>query len=60
MDFTGKPLTGFVYVAPDGFETDEALADWIAFGEAFLSALPPKSSDRGKVGGKRKRRRSTA
>ena len=23
MDFTGKPLKGFVYVAPEGFESDE-------------------------------------
>jgi len=27
MDFTGKALTGFVYVEPDGFESDEASLD---------------------------------
>ena len=30
MDFTGKPLRGFVYVAPAGFSTAEALTAWIA------------------------------
>jgi TfoX/Sxy family transcriptional regulator of competence genes len=35
MDFTGKPLRGFVYVAPDAITTDDELRDWIARGLAF-------------------------
>lgn len=35
MDFTGKPLRGFVYVAPDAIATDQALREWIGRGLAF-------------------------
>lgn len=43
MDFTGKPLKGFVYVDPAGFESDEALASWVATSLAFVGSLPPKT-----------------
>ena len=33
MDFTGKPLTGFVYVSPPGFRTLAALRGWLSRGE---------------------------
>jgi hypothetical protein len=33
MDFTGKPLRGFVYVSPQGFRTPAALRAWLALGE---------------------------
>ncbi len=42
MDFTGKPMKGFVYVEPEGFMTDKQLAEWIAFATRFVGALPPK------------------
>lgn len=42
MDFTGKPLTGFVYVDPPGFAEDSELAEWLALCEAFTGALPAK------------------
>ena len=42
MDFTGKSLTGFVYVDPAGFESDEALASWVQLSVDFVTALPPK------------------
>jgi len=29
MDFTGRPLKGFVYVAPDGIDMDDELDMWI-------------------------------
>jgi hypothetical protein len=29
MDFTGKPMKGFVFVTPDGYDMDEDLANWI-------------------------------
>ncbi len=32
MDFTGKPLKEFIYVAPEGFETEEALNHWVELG----------------------------
>lgn len=34
MDFTGKPLRGFVYVAPAGFASDADLDAWVARGLA--------------------------
>lgn len=42
MDFTGKPLKGFVYVDSAGFEADEDLAAWVGRGVAFASSLPAK------------------
>jgi TfoX/Sxy family transcriptional regulator of competence genes len=33
MDFTGKALRGFVYVAPPGFRTTAALRTWLSRGE---------------------------
>ena len=35
MDFTGKPLKGFVFVDPGGIKTDEMLRDWIGLALAF-------------------------
>jgi TfoX/Sxy family transcriptional regulator of competence genes len=42
MDFTGRPLRGFVFVGPEGFRTDEALEKWIVRAMDFASSLPPK------------------
>jgi len=33
MDFTGKPLKGFVYVSPPGFATAASLRVWLTRGE---------------------------
>jgi hypothetical protein len=33
MDFTGRPLRGFVYVSPPGFRTAAALRGWLSRGE---------------------------
>ncbi|MFK8101444.1 MAG: TfoX/Sxy family protein [Saprospiraceae bacterium] len=29
MDFTGRPMKGYVFVTPDGFDTEEDLTYWI-------------------------------
>ena len=42
MDFTGKPLKGFVYVGVNGFASDEDLESWITRCEQFVDTLPPK------------------
>lgn len=42
MDFTGKPLAGFVYVDGETVADDGALADWLGRGLAFAASLPPK------------------
>ncbi len=40
MDFTGRPMKGFVYVACDGFESDADLRRWVARGVRFAGSLP--------------------
>ncbi|MDG2450799.1 MAG: TfoX/Sxy family protein [Saprospiraceae bacterium] len=35
MDFTGRPMKGYVFVTPDGFDTDEDLDYWISLCVAF-------------------------
>jgi hypothetical protein len=42
MDFTGKPLKGFVYVGVQGFTSDEDLESWVGRCAQFVSTLPPK------------------
>ena len=42
MDFTGKPMKGYVFVDPAGFESDEDLAEWAERGYRFVQTLPPK------------------
>jgi hypothetical protein len=29
MDFTGRPMRGYVFVTPDGFDSDDDLNDWL-------------------------------
>jgi len=42
MDFTGRPMKGFVYVGPLGYRTTLGLKTWIRRGLCFVSSLPPK------------------
>ncbi|MEQ8798317.1 MAG: TfoX/Sxy family protein [Salinisphaeraceae bacterium] len=42
MDFTGRPMRGFVTVDPDGIEDDGDLAAWLDRGIAFAGNLLPK------------------
>jgi TfoX/Sxy family transcriptional regulator of competence genes len=39
MDFTGRPMKGYVYVAPAGCKSDRALADWVDRGARFAATL---------------------
>ncbi len=48
MDFTGRPLTGFVYVGSDGTRAARALHDWLERGVAFAGRLPSKKAGRSK------------
>lgn len=47
MDFTGRPMKGYVYVAPPGVETEESLERWVLLAREFVQELPPKQ---GRVG----------
>ena len=42
MDFTGRPMKGYVYVDPPGFESDADLGRWVGEGLRFVDSLPPK------------------
>jgi hypothetical protein len=42
MDFTGRSLKGFVYVAPEGFAEDEDLRGWAGMCVDFVASLPAK------------------
>jgi hypothetical protein len=44
MDFTGRPLRGFVYVDPEGTKTLVAVRKWIARSAAAPPAARPKSA----------------
>lgn len=42
MDFTGKPLKGFLYVMPDGLRRTDSLQKWVYRGFHFAQSLPKK------------------
>jgi len=46
MDFTGRPLKGYVYVALAGLRTAAALRAWVRQGADFVSTLPPGPAKR--------------
>jgi uncharacterized protein YdhG (YjbR/CyaY superfamily)/TfoX/Sxy family transcriptional regulator of competence genes len=55
MDFTGRPLAGMVYVAPEGVRSRGALVKWVERGVRFVSSLPAKAARRPKIGSDAKR-----
>jgi TfoX/Sxy family transcriptional regulator of competence genes len=42
MDFTGKPMQGYVFVAPNGFSEDKDLERWVRRALSFVATLPAK------------------
>jgi len=42
MDFTGKPMKGFIYVSSQAWSKDAALKKWIGMGIDYVSSLPKK------------------
>jgi hypothetical protein len=43
MDFTGRPMQGYVYVDPEGIRTEAQLRFWLDRCTIFVSTLPPKA-----------------
>jgi TfoX/Sxy family transcriptional regulator of competence genes len=43
MDFTGKPMVGYVFIDEPGIATDEALRFWVRRSTEFVATLPPKA-----------------
>src|SRR5260221_6205951 len=44
MDFTGRPLAGMVYVAPEGLRSAAALSKWVERGVKFVTSLSAKAA----------------
>lgn len=42
MDFTGKPMRGFVFIAAEAYAEDDDLREWIALCKSFTATLPAK------------------
>ena len=42
MDFTGRPMKGYVYVAPPGLKVEADLRRWVRLARDFNETLPPK------------------
>jgi TfoX/Sxy family transcriptional regulator of competence genes len=57
MDFTGRPLTGYVYVAPRGTATAASLRNWVLDGFSFVSTLPARAPNKKRAPAPRRRPR---
>ena len=44
MDFTGKPMKGYIYVEPSAFTTPDGLEGWLEHALDFVDTLPPKGA----------------
>jgi len=44
MDFTGRPMKGFVFVSPAACDTQEAVAAWVEWGAEFLARIDGAAS----------------
>ena len=42
FDITGRPMTGWVMVGPEGVQDDDQLSEWIQRASHFVSKLPAK------------------
>jgi TfoX/Sxy family transcriptional regulator of competence genes len=56
MDFTGRPMKGFLFVAPRAFKTDAALKRWVKLGLDFIATIEAKPSRRRRMPPRRARR----
>lgn len=44
MDFTGRPMKGYVYVDPPALEEDQNLKAWVTWCVSYVAALPKKAA----------------
>lgn len=44
MDFTGRPMKGYVYIDPPGLAEDRDLGAWVNWCAGFVASLPAKSA----------------
>ena len=57
MDFTGRPMRGYVYVAPAGYANARALSAWIDWSMTFVATVKKKPRKRPKPRTPKKRSR---
>jgi TfoX/Sxy family transcriptional regulator of competence genes len=43
MDFTGRPMNGYVFVGPGGTRSEQAIRKWAAQGVSFVDTLKPNA-----------------
>jgi len=53
MDFTGRPMLGYVFVGPSGSRTVKAVERWVERATAFVATLD--GAERGSTTAKKKR-----
>ena len=46
MDFTGRPMKGYVYLDPPAIKADQALAAWVNWCVEYVARLPEKKATR--------------
>ena len=44
MEMRGRPMDGWLLVAPEALRTDDELRRWVDRGAAFVRTLPPKQA----------------
>jgi TfoX/Sxy family transcriptional regulator of competence genes len=44
MDFTGRPMKGYVYIDPPAIATDQDLKAWVLWCVEFVARLPEKKT----------------
>jgi TfoX/Sxy family transcriptional regulator of competence genes len=60
MDFTGRPMKGYVYVDPEGYRSNRQLEKWVRRGADFVATLPAKKpAARKKAASRRQRSRAS-
>ena len=50
----GRPMHGWLRVAPEHLRTERQLAKWVEVGAAYAASLPPKRRSSGRVSGARR------
>ena len=57
MDFTGRPMKGFLFVSAEGLERDADLERWVGHGLSHVTSLPAKDEPGKAVRPKKRRSR---
>lgn len=58
MDFTGRPMRGYIYVEADGIKTRRRLAYWLNLGIGHVRTLPPKGAKTRATSGTKARKKA--